>query len=207
MYCTTCELVTDDLSHYKSQHHAINIRRLQAGYTPLTLEELESDSRTDDFAVDLHHNHGPPAAEPGAVKHAQAAPPKQALCLFCEQPEAPAHYQEHGMDREQITYIMNKQCYVCYERFVSKELLLKHLDSGSHRTSYTDGTSLFLSNGTTLHPPPRHMDIQPVGLRPKENTAERKVVDRQYEQMMDIKRLGELKCGIHNGHNFVKKPF
>lgn len=203
MFCTTCEAITENLKHYKSQLHAINIRRRAQGYTPLTVEELESDSKTDELVLDLDHKHPPTKTTASAPAQTNRS---MLLCLFCEQHESVQHYQEHGLDREQITYIQKCQCYLCYERFVSRGLLYRHLESGRHRTSVTDGTSLYLNNGATLYPNRRFFEVQPAPLAHREPRKEH-ASDPVYEKIMDIKRLNEFKCGLHSSRAFQKKPF
>ena len=56
MYYTSCEMLIDDLKHNKSQIHNINVKRKMIEYPPLTLEELASDSHTDDVSLDLEYN-------------------------------------------------------------------------------------------------------------------------------------------------------
>ncbi|KAI4290897.1 hypothetical protein PAPHI01_0171 [Pancytospora philotis] len=203
MYCTTCETITEDLTHYKTQLHAINIKRKLAGYTPLTVEEFESDSRADEIVVDLHHEH----AEPARSRAADAPRPRKIQrCMLCEEEESAAHYLEHGIGAEQIAYIQRRQCHVCYERFVTKELLLKHLASGSHRSSVTDGQSLYLMNGGVLHPSSRSMESTAITVESEVEDSQQRESNAEQEHYLDQRRLNDFKCSVHTSHSFRKKP-
>lgn len=197
MYCTTCEMLTEGVKHYKSQLHAINIQRRASGYTPLTTEEFESDSKTDDLIFDINHEHGIPPLE----GHSAALPAhgRTMRCLFCEQEETTAHYREHGLSIEEITYIQRRQ-------FATKELLLKHLELGAHRTAVTDGQLLYLENGRILQPGRKHLENTITALAAPEPKAQVER-DPEHEKFLDRKRLNDYKCSLLKGKDFKKTPF
>lgn len=204
MYCTTCEIITEELSHYKTQLHAINIKRKLVGYTPLSLEEFESDSKTDELIFDLHHNHTPEVKESKPLRQPKTR--KVPLCMFCEQEESIRHYKEHGVSEEQLTYLLRSQCHICYERFISKEVLLKHLESGNHRTTVTDGQSLYLMNGVVLHPSRRQLETTCITKADPE-PAKKEPANPKLEYFLDQKRRGDLKCSLHSARSIPKMPF
>lgn len=213
MFCTSCEMETDDLGHYKSQLHVINLKRKLSGYTPITQREFDHSVSADEFIIDLNHNHIPERSEEccsqsrpigrkelkGATAHAEnSAPPNDH--------EVMEQCLDMGFNREQISYILRRQCYICYERFAARELLFKHIESGMHRSAVTDGTSLYLLSGRVLLPSRRSLDNR-LAVPVDEPVPRKQETNREYEEFLDKKRLEELKCSLHNGNSYKKKPF
>ncbi|KAI5171272.1 hypothetical protein PAEPH01_1615 [Pancytospora epiphaga] len=205
MYCTTCEIITEGVRHYKSRLHAVNIQRRAYGYTPLSSEEVDLESKTDDLVFDINHEHETSLSSECA--NVPSAYTNGAQCLFCEQADTIKHYKEHGLSDEEITYIKRLQCPICYERFVTKALLLKHLDVGAHRTAVTDGQSLYLENGRILNPNRRNMETETGPVVRSELVGRKIESNTNYEEFLDKRRLDEYKCGVSRGRSFRKTPF
>lgn len=149
MYCTICEVAIDDVSHYKSEIHGINARRKLLRYPPLVLEELDQYSNSEDLSLDINYSMIPGSF---SVTIPPVCDKKVKKCLFCNEDESIRHYRDHGFDNSQSYYLSVTRCCVCFERFVDRDMLLKHLAQESHRTAFTDGVSLFLRNGKILNP-------------------------------------------------------
>lgn len=207
MFCTVCEIIIDEIKHYKTTMHAINLKRKLEGYPPLSAEELDSEVMSEGFAIDLNHEHevSEDTISCGA-KHTHKVA-KKVFCMFCDQPESPEHYLEHGLSVEQVTYISRRQCYVCYERFISKDLLLKHLENDVHRTAVSDGSSLYLDNGKVLHPVKRSMEIAVAPIPAQRIKRDDANVITPEGRFLDQKRLEKLKVGMHMANEIIRKPF
>lgn len=202
MYCTTCQIITNDLSHYKSEIHCVNLKRKINGLPPLTLEELYPESRSDDISLDLYHDNTEVDSFKNFPKENQI---KKKKCLFCEQDESQKHYLEHGLSYEQIAYVNHLQCYICYERFVRQDHLLDHLKADIHRSAVTDGVSLYLMNGKVLNPDKKLIPVIPSQqIEEKEKTQS--IEDHYYNKLKDIEEVNKLKIGKLSNRNFRKKP-
>lgn len=170
MYCTICETKIEDLHHYKSELHSLNARRKFLGYPPLSLEEFDSQSMSDDLTIDLNISDSIDSLKIGnRCKYKEtsdseciAAIETGGMCVFCDQNHSIAHYRLHNLSDEQGFYLTNMQCYICYERFSDRNMLIKHLELELHRTAVTDGISLFLENGKILNPHKTSMPLKTV---------------------------------------------
>ncbi|KAI5149997.1 hypothetical protein ENBRE01_1236 [Enteropsectra breve] len=200
MFCTTCEIVALDFVHYKSQLHALNMRRKKDGYPPLQQEELEGDSRTDDFSIDLNHNI---TEKPVSVSTTNKKSSKHKACLLCEHKESPEHYMEHGFDREQITYILKMQCYVCYEKFISSKQLFEHLEGNMHRTGFTDGSTLYLETGVRLLPTNRALGTS---FAVPKTTTKKNQKNGYFGQLEEQEKINIIKCNMFNNYSYKNKP-
>lgn len=149
MYCTICEIEIDDVSHYKTEIHGINARRKPFRYPPLVLEELDQNSTSEDLSLDINCSANLNSLLP---ETSNIFGKKTKKCLFCDKMESIKHYNEHGFSSGQSYYLSATRCHVCFEKFVDREMLLKHLNQEVHRTAFTDGVSLFLRNGKILNP-------------------------------------------------------
>lgn len=200
MFCTVCEVVTTDLSHYKSQLHNLNVRRKLMGYTPLTVEEFDSDSRTDDLSVKLNSEI---AVEAGNFLKVKNLPKACKKCMFCEQEDSQVHHREHGLSDEQAFYMRNLQCYICYEKFFETDLLIKHMDSNAHRTAVTDGVSLFLENGKILNPEKTQIPVKNV-IAKQEFIKIPKIGDKIAEKAKESRESEKLAVSITNNRTWGK---
>lgn len=149
MFCTVCEIVTADLSHYKTSLHTINARRKLIGHPPLTIDELDSESATDDLSLNLDFDNSSSTTQ---VSICPFDDDNIERCMFCGERETSTHHRHHGLSDEQAYYLRNNRCYVCYEKFCNSCMLIKHIDGGRHRTAVTNGVSLYLGNGKILNP-------------------------------------------------------
>ena len=201
MFCVACELDTTEVAHYKTKLHAVNLKRRLAGYTPLAQAELESVARPGELVVDLHHNYDTDSEDTATARRRTEAKENHS-----KQQAAIDRYLQMGMNREQITYILKKQCYVCYERFATEAFLFEHIEAGTHRAVFTDGTSLYLENGTVLNPSRRNLETQ-ISVRNEGPKAEPEKLDAAYGEFLDQKRLNDLKCSLHVNRSFAKRPF
>lgn len=200
MFCTVCEITTTDLSHYRTPLHNLNAKRKIVGYPPLTIEEFDSESVTDDLSLNLDFNSSPTAMQ-FPMRPSRAGCDKK--CMLCGEDETATHHRSHGLSDEQAYYLKNGQCYVCYERFCDCSLLIKHIDSGNHRTAVTDGTSLYLENGKVLNP--ERMQI-PGKLTTRSETSHKtsKKVEKVVEKAREAKEHGQLVVSIANNRVWGK---
>ena len=201
MYCTSCEIITEDLSHYKSELHSINVKRKMVGLPPLSLEELYPESKSDEISLDLYQENN----EENYSLNRKIQKEQKKKCLFCEQDESINHYFEHGLSAEQITYINNIQCYVCYERFVRKEHLLAHLQGDVLRTAVTDGVSLYLMNGKVLNPDKKSIPLLP-SIQREEPLESSTVEDHYYNSLKDEQEFNKFKISKTANNHYKKKP-
>ncbi|ELA41458.1 uncharacterized protein VICG_01563 [Vittaforma corneae ATCC 50505] len=184
MYCTICETKIEDLHHYKSELHSLNARRKFLGYPPLSLEEFDSQSISDDLTIDLNISDSinifkvSSSDKPKEVNSSEsiASIETNRLCVFCDQNHSIAHYRLHNLSDEQGFYLTNTQCYICYERFSDRNMLIKHLELELHRTAVTDGISLFLENGKILNPHKMNMPLRTI-FKPEKDSRATKSID------------------------------
>lgn len=147
MYCTVCQTIVEGLSHYKTDFHSFNVQRKMAMFPPLSIDEI--DSMLSEASAELDHS---VFNNPSEFQSSISNQRKCKKCLFCDEKEALKHYSEHGFSVEDSICLVNMQCFICYEKFFEKDMLIKHLNSETHRLILTDGISLFLENGKVLNP-------------------------------------------------------
>lgn len=200
MFCTACESTTSDLSHYKTQFHINNVRRKFLGYPPLTIEEYDSESVTEDLSINLNLKELPIENK---IMEVLKTPEKYQACMFCACENTPFHHREHGLTDEQMVYLKNLQCYVCYEKFFEIELLMKHIDNNEHKSIFTDGNSLYLENGKILN---KNTTQMPVRLEIAE-PAYKPVFKEENKQEIKVKEMREkekLVVSMVNNRQFGK---
>lgn len=200
MFCTVCEITTTDLSHYRTQLHSLNAKRKLLGYPPLTIEELDSESVTDDLSLDLYFKSLPAAVQ---TSKCPLRTDNARKCMFCGEKETDTHHRDHGLSDEQAYYLKNRQCYVCYEKFCDDSLLISHIDSGNHRTAFTDGVSLYLGNGRILNPE-RMLIPGKLVARPKAPLKVPKKVEKVVENAKETREHGQLVVSIANNRAWGK---
>lgn len=202
MFCTVCEITTINLSHYKSELHIINLKRKLSGYSPLTIEEFDSDSKTEDLSLNLDLQNSETTEK--FYKDVNTSNIKtERKCMFCDENDFHTHYRMHGFSDEQICYLRNMQCYICYEKFFESELLMKHIDTNSHRTAVTDGTSLYLENGKVLNPNKIHLPVRIVA-RQVSNIKTPHYTDKMVEKIKDSKESEKLTISLTNNRTWGK---
>lgn len=197
MFCTFCECIIDNIQHYRSELHSENVKRKIDGLPTIS---------ADDFHESLQSKI--PMTKEKCTREIQenTITNNCKKCLFCEEKETNRHYLEHGLSYEQINYIKMNKCYTCYESFISKDALLSHLEQGEHRSAVTDGTSLYLSDGTVLHPQKKVFEqsvLRPI-IAPAKNIGKERI-SPAIAKKLDIREYNDLKCCLFNNTTYRKK--
>lgn len=201
MFCTACEITTTELAHYKTQFHNTNVNRKFNGYPPLTIEEFDSEAKTEDLSLSLNMK---TTIDEEFNKDVLEKSINLKSCMFCTEKDTPTHHRVHGLSDEQAYYIKNLTCYICYERFAIPDMLIKHMDSNEHRVAYTDGSSLFLENGKVLN---KGVQQTPVALITRRETGIPKPPKYENEKITKIKEEKEkekLNVSIINNRQYGK---
>lgn len=154
MRCSACqlEIIENIKAHYGSEIHKINTRRQIYGAPPITVEEISAEQLDDDVSLEINGLEMEDDENAGRHKNVRAYKKNiiEVACLFCDAIESNSHYKDHGISDEEMAYIHNKVCYVCYEGFSRREDLKRHIISGKHRNVVTDGVNLILENGKII---------------------------------------------------------
>lgn len=152
MKCSACqlELVESPKEHYKSDLHKINVQRQIYYIPPITIEELESKGQSSDISLDINFLEKQKIIKKDQPLEKKQNAPKTEICLFCDKSETIDHYKDHGLNEEEIIYLLNKTCYVCNEGFTNRPSLKYHLESENHRTAVLRNNELVLENGKVL---------------------------------------------------------
>ncbi|KAK6090671.1 hypothetical protein P3W45_000394 [Vairimorpha bombi] len=155
MKCSACqlEIVESPRDHYKSELHKINVQRQIYSIPPITVEEYEKEGASSDVSVDINFLEQSTAKNIEKVKTEKKIKIKvnHEICLFCDQQESYEHYLEHDLTETEVSYLMNKTCYVCHEGFTNKPSLNKHLQTDNHRTAVLKNNNLVLDNGKVIY--------------------------------------------------------
>lgn len=156
MRCSACQVEIGEniKAHYASEVHKINVKRQIHNAPPVTIEEINAEQPSDDVSLEIN---GLDAEERSSKMCSKKRSPSrqvgaasESVCLFCDFPEGTIHYKSHGLSDEEIAYISNRVCYVCYEAFSDYDGLRRHISSGNHRSAMTDGVNLILENGKVI---------------------------------------------------------
>ncbi|WUR04181.1 uncharacterized protein VNE69_07247 [Vairimorpha necatrix] len=173
MKCTACqvELVDNLKEHYKSDLHKLNVQRQMYHIPPISKEEFELEGASSDVSVDISLDTKEFSRE---IKNKNENKLKQKIvteiCLFCEKEESFEHYLEHDLNDNEISYLLNKTCYVCNEGFTNKPGLKKHLQDESHRTAVIKNKNLVLENGKIIYNRGRNIENEQIVRSAPRNT-------------------------------------
>lgn len=214
MKCSACQLeIKENIrAHYGSEIHKINTRRQIHSAPPITMEEITSEQLSDDVSLEINglEDGSNPARSCKGQRSTSASKSSatEAVCLFCDSIESNQHYMEHGISAENIVYIHNRVCYVCYEGFSGREDLKRHILSGRHRNVVTDGINLILENGKIIQGRNRPLAakegrIQKVEKLEKSMLAQR-VTREEKKKILEDKN--QLKISLAMNHQMHYKP-
>lgn len=210
MKCSACQMeISEDIkAHYASNIHKINTRRQIYNAPPITIEEIDADQPSDDISIEVdgqEHECG----SRGIQRQRSLSAARSCIaetCLFCESPENSNHYLEHGLSDEDVAYIQNKVCYVCYEGFSRREHLKTHIVTGRHRNVLTDGVNLILESGKVIQGrgrPKRENVVQ--RLEKERGTMLMQIVTRE-EKRTIAQNKNKLKVSLGMNHQMTYKP-
>ncbi|ADM12355.1 uncharacterized protein Eint_100280 [Encephalitozoon intestinalis ATCC 50506] len=205
MKCSACQVEIEEniKAHYASEVHKINVKRQIYNAPPITIEEINGEQLSDDVSLEINgletgekcSSSKKYSRKRNSSKVVGCSP--EAVCLFCEFPESNTHYRDHGLSDEEVAYIDNKVCYMCYEAFSERESLRRHISSGNHRNAMTDGVNLILESGKVIQGRGRNRSREEEPRRPE--SRERNMIVRSQakeDRRAIIKNKNRLKISL-----------